>query len=70
MQPWNEDMPQKGDLNSDGQVTAADAIIALRMAVSGGHSDDADTNRDGSVTSLDALMIVQAAGGAIEISHV
>ena len=33
------------------------------MAVSGGHSDDADLDRDGSVTSLDALTILQAAGG-------
>jgi hypothetical protein len=63
MQPWSEDAQQKGDLNSDGQITAADAIIALQMAVSRGHSDDADMNRDGSVTSLDALMILQAAGG-------
>jgi hypothetical protein len=63
MQPWNEDMPQKGDAAVPVQVTAADAIIALRMAVSGGHSDDADMNRDGSVTSLDALVILQAAGG-------
>jgi hypothetical protein len=63
MQPWNEDMPQKGDLNHDGPITAADAIIALQMAVSRGHSDDADMNRDGSVTSLNALMIQRAAGG-------
>ena len=56
-------MSQKGDLNSDGWIAAADAIIALRMAVSGGHSDDVDLNRDGSVTSLDALTILQAAGG-------
>ena len=68
MQPWNENLPQKGDLNSDGQVTAADAIIALQMAVNGGHSDDADMNRDGSVTSLDALMTLQAAGGKVDLS--
>lgn len=39
MQSWNEAAPQKGDLNYDGQVTAADAIIALQMVVSRGHSD-------------------------------
>ncbi len=63
MQPWSEDTQQKGDLNHDGQITAADASIALQMAVSGGHSDDADMNRDGSVTSLDALMILQTVSG-------
>jgi len=50
-----------GDLNSDGQITSADAIIALRMAVNGEHNDDADMDRDGQVTSVDALMILQGA---------
>ncbi|MCK5108630.1 MAG: hypothetical protein KAR25_02980, partial [Methanosarcinales archaeon] len=50
---------QRGDLNGDGWVTSADALIALGMAASAGYSDDADMNRDGSVTSLDALMILQ-----------
>jgi parallel beta-helix repeat protein len=63
MQPWSEDTQQKGDLNGDGQIMAADAAIALRMAVSGGHSDDADMNDDGEVTSVDALMILQVAAG-------
>ncbi|HIE32248.1 MAG TPA: hypothetical protein EYP67_07735 [Methanosarcinales archaeon] len=52
---------QRGDLNRDGQITAADALLALRMAASGEYNDDADMNRDGSVTSLDALMILQDA---------
>ena len=65
---WYKDLPQKGDLNHDGQVTAADAIIALQMAVSRGHSDDVDMNRDGSATSLDALMILQAACGKVDLS--
>jgi hypothetical protein len=69
MQPWNADIPQKGDLNHDGQITAADAVITLQMAVSGGHSDDADMNRDGSVTSLDALMILRQCPG-IEIGQI
>ena len=55
----------KGDLDCDGEVTSADAVIALRMAVSGVHNEGADMNRDGRVTSLDALMILQAAAGAI-----
>ena len=50
---------RRGDLNGDDQITAADAVIALRMAVCGEHNDDADMNRDGLVTSVDALMILQ-----------
>ena len=52
---------RSGDLNGDGQITTADAIIALWMAVSGEHSDAADVNSDGRVSSVDALMILQAA---------
>lgn len=57
----------KGDLNGDNRITTADAIIALRMAVSGEHNDNADIDGDCRVTSLDALMILQAAAGAIEL---
>ena len=54
--------PPKGDLNHDWAVTAADAVIALRMAVGAVPATDAaDVNRDGVVTSLDALMILQMA---------
>ena len=67
MQPWNEDTQQKGDLNGDGQITAADAIIALGMAVSGEHNDNADMDGDGRVSSVDALIILQVAAGAIEL---
>jgi hypothetical protein len=63
MQPCNEAMPQKGDLNHDGQITAADAVIVLQMAVRGEHDDNADMNRDGQISSVDALMILQAAAG-------
>jgi len=51
----------KGDLNGDGQITPADAVIALQMAVRGEHNDGADTDGDGRVTSVDALMVLQAA---------
>ncbi|KAF5412802.1 MAG: hypothetical protein C5S47_00605 [Candidatus Methanogasteraceae archaeon] len=61
MHPWN--LPPKGDFNSDGHLTPADAAIALRIAASGGWAADADVSGDGSVTSLDALMILQAAAG-------
>ena len=59
MQPWT--LPQRGDLNSDGNITPADAAIALRMAVHGEYSDIADMSSDNRVTSLDALMILQMA---------
>ena len=59
---------QRGDLNGDGHITTADALIVLRMAVSGEHSDDADLNGDGQGTSVDALMILQAAVGCTQRS--
>ena len=57
-----------GDLNGDSELTAADAAIALQMAV-GARTPftAADVSGDGSVTSLDALMILQAARGAITL---
>jgi hypothetical protein len=50
-----------GDLDGNGDVTNADATIALQLAVSGGWDPAADMSGDGSVTSLDALMILQIA---------
>ncbi|NMG83780.1 MAG: hypothetical protein GIS02_06220 [Methanosarcinales archaeon] len=55
----------RGDLNGDGILTAADAVIVLQLAASGGWDADADVSGDGRVTSLDALMILQAAVGKI-----
>ena len=57
----------KGDLNSDDQITPADAAIALAIAATGAHDDAADVSGDGQVTSLDALMILQAAADRIEL---
>ena len=54
-----------GDVNGDGEITSADAVIALQMAVCGEYDSIADVNQDNSVTSLDALMIMQAAVGRI-----
>ena len=51
----------KGDLNGDGRITSADAVIALQIAASGERNDAADMNDDRRVTSVDALMILQAA---------
>ena len=57
-----------GDLNGDGNVTTADAVIALEIAAGSRPFDAAaDVNGDGIVTSLDALMILQAAAGQIVI---
>ena len=59
---------QKGDLNGDGVVTAADTVIALEIAAGSRSFDSAaDVSGDGQVTSLDALMILQAAAGEIEL---
>ncbi|PXF61588.1 MAG: hypothetical protein C4B59_03290 [Candidatus Methanogaster sp.] len=57
----------KGDLNHDGNVTSADVVIALQIAVSGEYVPEADIDGNGCVTSLDALMIMQAAAGRIEL---
>ncbi|MEA1895993.1 MAG: PKD domain-containing protein, partial [Euryarchaeota archaeon] len=57
----------RGDLNHDGQITSADALIALRIAANGAHNPAADVSDDNRVTSLDALMIMQAAEGAISL---
>ncbi len=71
MHPWTPQ--QLGDLNGDHRITSADAAIALAFAVGGSASCDpatlaaADVSGDGQVTSLDALMILQAAGGMIEL---
>ena len=56
-----------GDLNGDGAITSADAVIVLQMAVRGEYDALADVNGDDSVTSLDALMIIQVAADRITI---
>ena len=58
----------RGDVNGDGVVTAADAVIALEIAAGSRPFDAAaDVDGDGMVTSLDALMILQVAADAIEL---
>jgi hypothetical protein len=59
----------KGDLNSDDEITTADAMIALQMVAGSRIPDIArgDVNDDSMVTSLDALMIMQAAAGKIDL---
>ncbi|KAF5415367.1 MAG: hypothetical protein C5S48_06095 [Candidatus Methanogaster sp.] len=58
---------QNGDLNHDSEITPADAVIALRIAVDDGHASEADVDGNGCVNVLDALMIMQAAAGAISL---
>ncbi len=54
-----------GDVDRDGALTAADAMIVLEIAAGSREYDStADANGDGQVTSCDALMILQAAGRA------
>jgi len=48
----------RGDLNHDGMVTSADAVIVLEMAARGEWSVEADVDGDDVVTSLDALMVM------------
>ena len=52
-----------GDVNSDGRITTADSMLALRMAVGSMPPDieRADVNRDGSIDSLDAFIILSMA---------
>ncbi len=57
----------RGDVNRDGNVTPTDAVIALRIAASGGYNEDADLNGDRKVTSIDALMILQVAVEGINL---
>lgn len=54
-----------GDANEDGDVTATDALIALRTAVQSASCDlcVCDTNGSGSITASDALLILRAAVG-------
>jgi hypothetical protein len=59
--------PVTGDLNGDGKLTPADAVIALDIAVSGDYDKNADVNDDGVVNSLDVLMVLQAAASSITI---
>ncbi|HIE31585.1 MAG TPA: hypothetical protein EYP67_04270, partial [Methanosarcinales archaeon] len=55
------------DLNGDGKITLADAVIMLEIAARGEWNAAADVSRDGRITSLDALMIAQAAAANLEL---
>jgi parallel beta-helix repeat protein len=52
---------QRGDLNGDGQITAADVLIALQIAVRGEYRPEADMDENGYVNALDARVIMHGA---------
>ncbi len=63
----SDDVAIKGDADSDGTVTSADALSILQMVA--GISENnmtADIDGDGEVTSADALKILQYVAGIIE----
>lgn len=59
----------RGDLNMDGQITATDAMLALKLALLPNCIDAiikvADVNGDNMVTASDAMRILQYVTGAI-----
>ena len=61
-----------GDTTLDGEVTIADAILALRHimgleTLTGDALAQADANQDGNVTIEDCILILRAALGLIEL---
>ena len=57
-----------GDVNGDGMVNAADAVLIMRHALSlelleGDALIAADYNGDGSITTVDALTVLRASLG-------
>ena len=65
---------QKGDVDYDAEVTAADARHALRAAVelitlTGRPFNAADADSDGKITAADARLILRAAVGLEDLLH-
>ncbi len=66
--PGPEPTPVIGDVDGDGEIALADALLAMRcalglMELTPGQIEDADVNGDGEVTLVDALIILRAALG-------
>lgn len=62
-----------GDVNGDGKVSTADALMVLYTAnglytLTDQQKLAADVNKDGKVSTADALMLLYAANGLIELS--
>jgi fibronectin type 3 domain-containing protein len=59
---------KRGDLNGDGAVDSADALIAMKIAIgdidpSGEQSEAGDINGDGKIDTADAILILRMAVG-------
>ena len=62
-----------GDVNGDGKVSTADALIVLYAAnglytLTDQQKTSADVNKDGKVSTADALMLLYAANGLVELN--
>ena len=62
---------KKGDLNGDGEVTSADAVMMARyladfIELNPSQFQAADLNQDGDVTSADAVMMARFLAGLLE----
>ncbi len=71
-QPEYREAPQgkKGDINSDGDVNAQDALLALQIAAkmteqTETHLTYGDLNDDGNITAADALVMLQIAAKVV-----
>ncbi len=51
----------RGDLNHDGNITIADVVIVLGIAVRGEYTPGADMDKNGYVNALDARMVLYMA---------
>ena len=65
-----EELFEKGDVNMDGAVDAADALLVLRAAMDMAELEEdafalADVDNDGEVTAADALLILRFTMGII-----
>ncbi|MEA1906690.1 MAG: cohesin domain-containing protein, partial [Euryarchaeota archaeon] len=50
-----------------GDINNVDAVVALKLAASGGWDPATDVDGNGRVTSLDALMLLEASAGVAEL---
>ncbi len=63
----SDDEPIPGDVDGDGEISAADALMLLRFCVGESQSIDlssADANGDGVIDLMDALIVLRMAIGA------